>query len=1188
MLNMTTVTAKMAGHYYTEENYYHQQTNTFGGKLCGALGMESGGYNEQKMKDYLDWNYNGEKPIRSQANYSKDEKTGKAKRRNIAGIDLTFSAPKSVSICALVLKDLDIIEMHKQSVRETMEYIEKKLTFRMSSTKLERIYKERAQPLPDYVQNQFDQAAARGQKEFSVNLKAENGIVYTQCQHSVSRLNLQMGKGGDPDLHSHAIMACHTKCPLTGEYVSLDLKSLYKNQKGLDAIYKQRLATHLREKNYALTPTEFGFEISGISKKEIDAYSDGARIRIGKFAESEFYDRDAWIEVFGEEYNINDPKQRDAANRATRGGKKVHLSDEEAEKLWAIKAEQHSINLNKLHEKVIKEDERVKSGTEIITSLEYAIDLAAQHGTEKQSAIRKLSEFHKNIMNFSDYRYSQDQIEEGIQKALNEGSLITRQDGKSLTTRQRVEDEKFIEATFKSGLNQSKPICSPGEAKKALEAYELEKGFTLTNSQSKAFYATCASSNRYLNWIGDAGSGKSTVMELLRKTCEKYDNAEVVGYAPSNSAKRALSKSIPNTITSQSASINNKWWTENVFDRLKEGKNVYAVLDESSLVDAESKARLYKKCEEAARIAKANNVEFRELSVGDNKQFSSVQAGSVGHMLYELSKEAGCSIELDEMIRAKKNPETQKLHYLVRDTPDQALIKMLESKGSSIRINDRDERHEYLANQYVKLSDKEQENSLILTGKNADRIDINDAVRSKLKEFNRLGKLDHIITTFEGNDHTTAEAKHSGTYREGVDFVRFEIGLKKVAEAGDIFEVAGRVRDEFGVNLIKLRDQWGNATFFNPRTDGDRVSIGRIVETKISQNELMRMTSTVKCKNEKDEEISIKNGTAFRITKIISGAQQIEIKLIDSDEVLTMSTRERGLPLRYNACKTGHSAQGLGADSKCFLNLPYEDATINRESYYTNITRSTDHVEVVTDAVNAEHIENLLKSVQIKAKLDKALVDAPKEPEPKVKNMVWNSAMTKSLVLNELPGSNLAQKLENARAVLGSELNLTGSRSFRECVVKIALDRKLEFTFKDAASKSIVKDLNKIAEKAQKQAQKQEAKPSREKTFQDRIQKVLSADDTQSEYVRLLKQHLTTVAIAHSIKDIERFDLKHSDFKDIQKFSPAAVAEDGSIDKEYSKKVQAEAARIEIYLKNEEQIASEERQKKAPSVSFRF
>ena len=93
-----------------------------------------------------------------------------------AGIDLVFSAPKSVSIVALHLGDEAVIDAHNQAVIKALDYVEKNLIQ----------YRE------------FDPIA---KDVFKV--KSDNMVVGTFV-HSTSRSN-------DPQLHTHSVMLNITK-----------------------------------------------------------------------------------------------------------------------------------------------------------------------------------------------------------------------------------------------------------------------------------------------------------------------------------------------------------------------------------------------------------------------------------------------------------------------------------------------------------------------------------------------------------------------------------------------------------------------------------------------------------------------------------------------------------------------------------------------------------------------------------------------------------------------------------------------------------------------------------------------------------------------------------------------------------------------------------------------------------------
>ena len=123
----------IAAYHTRSENYYFKQASeeekfenqlgyevesdeqldyvTVHGQLCSTMGLNDGqAINEETFRNML---------------YSKDA-AGKSvcRKHKVIGIDLTFSAPKSVSITALVNKDTRVTQAHDKAVLDTMAEIE--------------------------------------------------------------------------------------------------------------------------------------------------------------------------------------------------------------------------------------------------------------------------------------------------------------------------------------------------------------------------------------------------------------------------------------------------------------------------------------------------------------------------------------------------------------------------------------------------------------------------------------------------------------------------------------------------------------------------------------------------------------------------------------------------------------------------------------------------------------------------------------------------------------------------------------------------------------------------------------------------------------------------------------------------------------------------------------------------------
>lgn len=119
MINLAAVgSAAGAGEYYSQDNYYTTseltEASEWFGRGAEAQGLQ-GAVDEQTFVDVL----SGKLPDGSQIPAVHGE--------HRPGLDMTFSAPKSVSLLALVGKDDRIAGAFRESVTATLTWVEKNL-----------------------------------------------------------------------------------------------------------------------------------------------------------------------------------------------------------------------------------------------------------------------------------------------------------------------------------------------------------------------------------------------------------------------------------------------------------------------------------------------------------------------------------------------------------------------------------------------------------------------------------------------------------------------------------------------------------------------------------------------------------------------------------------------------------------------------------------------------------------------------------------------------------------------------------------------------------------------------------------------------------------------------------------------------------------------------------------------------
>ena len=169
------------------------------------------------------------------------------KHEHRPGFDITFSAPKSVSLAALLPTrkhprgDRGVLRCHDEAVKATLDWIE------------ETLLQTRG----------YDPATGRRPRVRG------RGMAAALFRHIASR-NL------DPQLHTHAVVANMTRDG-EGRWKSIEPTELHRNAILIGAYYRDQLARRLIGKGYSIVPAMAGrmqsFEIAGYDRRVRDAFS---------------------------------------------------------------------------------------------------------------------------------------------------------------------------------------------------------------------------------------------------------------------------------------------------------------------------------------------------------------------------------------------------------------------------------------------------------------------------------------------------------------------------------------------------------------------------------------------------------------------------------------------------------------------------------------------------------------------------------------------------------------------------------------------------------------------------------------------------------------------------------------------------------------------------------------------------
>ena len=327
MLSTSNLSAAQAETYYTKEDYYSSEEaahpTKWMGKGAAALGL-SGAVSQHEFSSLL----SGQAPD----GQSLSGKVVNPEKRR-AATDFTLSAPKSVSIAALVQGDERVLAAHHQAVDKALSVLEER-----------------------YAQTRVSTEAGR-QKVTTGNITA---AVFT---HSTSR-------EAEPQLHSHCVVMNATQLP-DGRWFSFSNESAIANKKLLGQIYQNELAIALQQQGYQIEPKAHGqFELKGYSPELLQTFST-RRQQILQLIEQ-------W-EATGSENNL---ALREMATLVSRKRKPKELDEGVLQRGWQALIQLKGLELPDLPKAIHQLDQKSVSAPALI-------DSAIQHCGERESVFRQ-------------------------------------------------------------------------------------------------------------------------------------------------------------------------------------------------------------------------------------------------------------------------------------------------------------------------------------------------------------------------------------------------------------------------------------------------------------------------------------------------------------------------------------------------------------------------------------------------------------------------------------------------------------------------------------------------------------------------------------------------------------------------------------------------------------------------------
>ncbi len=442
-----------------------------------------------------------------------------------AGWDLTFSAPKSVSLTALVGDDERVREAHRESVGIALRELEAYTQARLGGNRA-------PETTGRWIAATFEHDSARPVDGYAA-----------------------------PQLHTHAVVFNLTRCE-NGDIRPVQPHELYRSQQFATAVYRSELASRLTSLGYEIERGRSGQpEISGYTREYLEASSP----------------RRQQIEDHLERGGYQGARAAEIAAHQTREAKDDCSRDE-------MQARHHDLaeafgNQPAHVRDAARERELFREGAlldreEPQARAHDAVTYAKAHNLEREAVVEE-----RDVLRDALTRGMGDvtigHVREDFERRVDTREFLPveraeHEPGRAFTTPEMIALERETINQMHAGQNREAPL-----ARDETRDLILNEHCHLNDGQREAIEHILRSQDQILGLDGRAGVGKTTTLTAIRDAAER-EGYRVEGLAPTSRATHELEEAGIHARTLQAH-------LERGDDAPARERHLY-VLDESSLV----------------------------------------------------------------------------------------------------------------------------------------------------------------------------------------------------------------------------------------------------------------------------------------------------------------------------------------------------------------------------------------------------------------------------------------------------------------------------------------------------------------------------------------------------------------------------------------------------------------------------